>query len=115
MPPQLAFTPMQALMMWPGFVQLQVLPLAEISLPLPQLPVTNVRPPHDHEPDVVVLSALAMAWTVEGTVQETPVVSNVPERVIDVSPLEGSVALQEFQTAHGPVAMTPEVKTSENV
>ncbi len=74
-PPQLAFTPMHALMMWPGFVQLQVLPLALSSLPDPHVPVRYERPPHDHDPAVLVLRALAMACTMDGVVQEMPVVS----------------------------------------
>jgi len=112
MPPQLRLA-MQGRTMYSVVGQEQMEPAAESSVPEPQRPVRHVRPSQNHEPVASVLRASAMASTTTGSVQDTPVVSNVPERVIMVHPIPSIAACQALQSVHCVVGVAPLVKTSE--
>jgi hypothetical protein len=114
-PPQ-SWWSMQGLRMCPGFEQVQALPLPTSSIPRVQTPVCQVWPPQVQVPDEPLLRAVAMAWTVVGSVQETPVVSNVPEIVMDVHPVASSVVRHVSHDVHWLVAGgDPPTKASEYV
>lgn len=112
-PPQLYVLVMQGLTMYSGLGQEQMEPAALSSVPEPQRPVRHERPPQDHVPVALVRSAVAIAVTTEGSEHVTPVVSNVPEIVMDEQPVASSVDTQLVQAVHWVVAMTRVVNACE--
>jgi hypothetical protein len=81
-PPQFVFA-ICGLTIYPGFVQLQILPDALISRPDPQLPTAQSLPPEVQLFGALVYSALAIAVATTGSVTETPVASLLPLMVTE--------------------------------
>lgn len=109
-PPQSRWS-MQGLRMWPGSEQVQAPPLPTSSMSPTQVPTCQELPSQLHVPVVPVLRAVAMAWVVVGSVQETPVPSNVPEMLMVVHPVASSVVRHVVQDVQVPEGGTdPPVK-----
>ena len=113
MPPQFEL-PMQGRTMYSALGHEQMEPAALSSQePVPQIPTRHDLPSQLQLPATPVRSAVAMASTTTGSLQEIPVVLYVPLRITSEHPMPSRVALHVFQLVHCVVAVTPEVKTSE--